>query len=68
MSLLCNKDKTDQVSEFFGLHKFIYCQLNFMIACAKLYNFQTMIDGNLANASAGVFISVIAYQCKQWYW
>ena len=68
ISFLCNKVKFDRASVVFCRH--IICS-----SPVKLHersyetSLQTLIGGNLGktgNVSAGVLISIIAYQCKRW--
>ena len=48
--------------------KFSFRQFTSVITRPKRWRkpLQPLIDGNLGNVSAGVSISIIAYQCKGW--
>ena len=67
MSLLSNKVKFDRVSVDFCQH-IIYLLLVKLHDRSCETSFQTLIDGNLGNVSAGVLISIIAINANGGNW
>ena len=61
MSLLCNKVKFDRVP-------IVFCQHTIYLSPVKLHDrscetsFQSLIDGNLGNVSAGILTSMVTHE------